>query len=180
MNAAVALIAASALAQGAPPARAADCLISLGAVSKTAPRFSDYPARREPKTRPARVVIAAKDARAFRSQLRQGAARGPNFAGHYTVVAWACGASCTDWAIVDARTGQVSFPPHLRDLSTANVDPEQDPAGLRYRPGSRLIAVLGAPEEDEVREGVGFYAWDGKRLNPVAFFSRRGGCSAAQ
>ena len=183
----IAILAASIMTLAAPATDAAECLVSLVSLDAihAAPRFSDYPARPEPPRRPARVVIASKDAREFRTQLRQGAAAGPNFAGHFTVAAWGCGASCTDWVIVDARSGQVTFPPHLRDLSTDGVGPEraepQPPiTGLRFRRDSRLIAVLGAPEEDEACEGVGFYVWDGRRLNPVAFFARQKSCSPAR
>ena len=50
-------------------------------------------------------------ARRFRTVLKRGAQKGPNFAGHLTVVTWGCGTSCIEVALVDARTGQVTASP---------------------------------------------------------------------
>jgi len=35
----------------------------------------------------------------------------PNFAGHYVVIVWGCGAQCVMMAIVDVKTGIVYDPP---------------------------------------------------------------------
>lgn len=34
-----------------------------------------------------------------------------NFAGHYVLLTWGCGSSCTTVAVVDAKNGNVYFPP---------------------------------------------------------------------
>jgi hypothetical protein len=60
-------------------------------------------------------VLATKDARMFRTELRRQAARGPNFAGHYTLALWGCGAGCANGAVIDARSGQVGFIPFSWD-----------------------------------------------------------------
>jgi hypothetical protein len=39
------------------------------------------------------------------------AASGPNFAGHYTLARWGCGAGCVTVAVIDMTTGAVQFPP---------------------------------------------------------------------
>src|ERR1035438_1603912 len=39
--------------------------------------------------------------------MREGAAMGPNFAGHYTIVTWGCGSSCVSAVVVNANTGAV-------------------------------------------------------------------------
>ena len=44
----------------------------------------------------------------FRDRKEQ---KGPNFAGHLIVIEWGCGAPCIRMAIVDARTGEVYYPP---------------------------------------------------------------------
>jgi hypothetical protein len=44
----------------------------------------------------------------FRDHKEQ---RGPNFAGHLIVIQWGCGAPCMRMAIVNARTGDVYYPP---------------------------------------------------------------------
>jgi hypothetical protein len=52
------------------------------------PQLEDYPATDIFRGTPARLVLATKDARMFRTELRRQAARGPNFAGHYTLALW--------------------------------------------------------------------------------------------
>jgi hypothetical protein len=108
--------------------------------------------------------------------LREAAAKGPNFAGHYTVAVWGCGSACTDFGIVDAKSGQVFFAPDLRGISAVSViepgDQEPQYNSLRFRADSRLLVVIGAPREDEAREGVAFYEWTGSGLKPLRFVSR--------
>ena len=162
---------------GAAAADKADCEYDLANVP-SAPRFTDYPAAPRHPMRPAVPLLASREARLFRTVIRDAAAAGPNFAGHYTVAVWGCGASCTSAAIVDARSGQVSFPDAMNDIA-ANHVAGREPNGseptyysLRFRPDSRLIAVLGAPAEDSAREGVAFFAWTGASLTPVRFVPR--------
>jgi hypothetical protein len=135
----------------------------------TVPGFEDFPATEVFTGRTAPVDLRSRRARLFRTTLRQGAAAGPNFAGRYTIVGWGCGTSCISFAIVDAKTGRVFFPPGIDVLSMDHVDvnpDEPDPqfTGLRYRLDSRLLIVLGAPNEDESREGIMYYLWNGRSL----------------
>ncbi|MGH6883735.1 MAG: hypothetical protein ACREFM_22625, partial [Hypericibacter sp.] len=108
----------------------------------------------------------------FKTALRGGAKDGPNFTGHFTIVGWGCGSACLDFGILDARNGHVYFPPELRAISVMNVasspgEAAPDYDALRFRPDSDLIAVLGAPNEDESKEGIAYYRWDGKKLVTV-------------
>jgi hypothetical protein len=76
------------------------------------PRFEDYPVLEKFKGRPAPVNLRSHpDARLFRTRLREAAKNKPNFAGHYILVTWGCGASCNTVALIDARTGKVYFAP---------------------------------------------------------------------
>ncbi len=75
------------------------------------PALKDYPARDVFRERPVAPVLATKEARMFRTELRRQAARGPDFAGHYTLALWGCGAGCANGAVIDARSGRVSFLP---------------------------------------------------------------------
>jgi hypothetical protein len=82
---------------------------STAAASKSsrAPRFEDFPADTF-VGRPAPVDLTSDpDARQFRTRLREGAAEGPNFAGHLTIITWGCGTQCMSHALVDARSGRV-------------------------------------------------------------------------
>lgn len=97
---------------------------------KPLPRFEDYRVDDVFKGPPAAVLTTgSKLARTFRTRLREGAAKGPNFAGRFTLVSWGCGASCQDWAVVDARTGQVS-----ESMIRTSV-------GAEFRLDSRLLLV---------------------------------------
>ncbi len=160
------------------PVSAAQCADELYGLADImdAPRFEDYTVPAEKLDRPANPVLATRDAREFRTMLRQAAVKGPNFAGHFTVAVWGCGSACTDFGIIDVKSGRVFFAPDLRGISTFRVvEPDsQEPEynGLRFRTGSRLLVVLGAPREDEARDGVAFYEWTGTELKLLRFVSR--------
>jgi hypothetical protein len=122
-----------------------------------------YPATERFQGKPAAVNLAShKDARSFRTRLREGALTGPNFAGHMTVILWGCGTSCQTVALVDARNGRVYFGPTAA-------------AGAKYRVDSRLL-VVNAPED--VKEAYGndppdwagkpeYYLWDKGKLTTI-------------
>jgi hypothetical protein len=72
------------------------------------PTFADFPVQKIYRGTPAAVdVMSYPGARTFRTQFRTQAPKGPNFAGHYTVVTWGCGSNCQIYAIVDAETGKI-------------------------------------------------------------------------
>jgi hypothetical protein len=137
------------------------------------PAFSTFPAPVASIAKPAAPDLASNpEAKEFKTALREGAKDGPNFAGHFTIVGWGCGGACLDFGILDARNGHVYFPPELRAISVMNVGTASDETApdydaLRFRPDSDLIAVLGAPNEDESKEGIAYYRWDGKKLIAV-------------
>lgn len=154
--------------------RRPDCLIQLPDQPSLA-RFNDWPAPRNRPHAPAPPVLSSPEAHRFRSVLREGAAAGPNFAGHFTIVVWGCGASCTSAAIVDALTGRVIVPPMLQAISAVHVADVAGPDGfnsLRFRLGSRLLVVLGTPGEDEGRDGATMLEWSGTALRMLRFVPR--------
>ncbi len=90
-----------------------EALTRAGAVTrpeewKREPRFEDFPVSRIYKAVPAPVDLHSNpEAPTYRTRLRAGARKGPNFAGHYTTVSWGCGSNCESTMIVDAVTGRV-------------------------------------------------------------------------
>lgn len=109
---------------------AAGCSDRPGPVDRDRPpRFEDYPATaRWTGGEPAVPDLATHpDGSRFGSALWQGAQRGPDFAGRYTIVSRRCGRLCREFAIVDAVTGRVH--PGLSDTPP-----------FAYRLDSRLIA----------------------------------------
>ena len=118
-----------------------------------------YPAGRLYKGRRSAVDLRShKDAGTFRTRLLAAAKNRPNFAGHMIVTSWGCGTACQIIALIDARTGKVSFGP------TAS-------AGIAHRLTSRLL-IVNPPET--IAEAYGnkppgwlktrYYLWKGGRL----------------
>ena len=64
------------------------CLLSANAQTG-APRFDDYPVneRYTGKTAP---LVLSREARTYRTRLREAAREKPNFAGHFIVTSWGC------------------------------------------------------------------------------------------
>jgi hypothetical protein len=133
------------------------CTVALVAVAQTGlPSFRSYGIAERFTGKPAAPILATPGDRAFRTRIREGAAKGPNFAGHYTVAEWGCGTSCVSAVVVDAKTGKVYGVPFsilgygyglqygdgisARD---ANFDP------LAYKINSRLLIVRGCPEDEK-------------------------------
>ena len=154
---------------------------------KDAPRFEDYPAARHGKPG---VPVRWRDSamsRMFRTRLIEWSRERPNFAGHFILATWGCGTDCTQLAIIDARSGKVFHPQGVTANVAVNVHPDLlAPAGglmdawhgagaLRYRADSRLLVLIGSPNEDNRRRGISFYTWTGTQLKrirhvPVAWY----------
>lgn len=78
------------------------------------PRFSDYPVSNISRQKPAAADFNTNaNARRFQSAIRDGVKRGPNFAGHYTVITWGCGTMCQSFVIVDSITGEIFSSPFV-------------------------------------------------------------------
>jgi len=111
------------------------------------PTFEQYPAEEAYAGEPAAVDFTGNaPALEFKTTIRQQAAKGPNFAGHYTVVSWGCGSSCQQNAIVDAKTGKIV----AYNLLTTG--------GAEYRLDSRLlIARVPSPDAEPTADIAQYY-----------------------
>jgi len=49
------------------------------------------------------------EAKLYRTKLAEGSRKGPNFAGHYTIVTIGCGTNCQQNWIIDAQTGKILY-----------------------------------------------------------------------
>jgi hypothetical protein len=146
---------------------------SLLAQGSSPPQFEDYPAGVYKGERVApRVGIG--EARTFRTMLRQGAKDGINFAGHYTVVFWGCGAGCLIVGIIDVKTGTVYFPKELNGFGVWYWDKNME--ALQFKPRSRLIIMSGYPATEMDRTvpacGLYYYEWTGQALKVIQRLSR--------
>src|ERR1043166_5084097 len=78
-----------------------------GDQNKPPPTFQDYNVTHIYKDKPATPVLRTREDREYRTRIRQGAAKGANFAGHYAVVILGCGTQCDSFLIVDVQNGRV-------------------------------------------------------------------------
>jgi hypothetical protein len=141
------------------------------AQSKKVPRFADYQVgvsrlkSRQPN------LNSHKDARLFRTNLRNAARNGTNFAGRYALTYWGCGSSCGVGAVVDLRNGRVYFPKQLDGVWAGHGGGGSVP--FDYRTDSRLLILKGFLPGDyhnlRTTYGVHYFVWEGRRLRRVRF-----------
>ena len=118
----------------------------------TPPKFEDYVVVNVFRGKPAKVDLKSHpEAWTFRTRLREGNSKPPDFAGYYTLVSWGCGSPCQQNALIDARDGKVYFGP----VTTL---------GSRYRLTSRML-VANAPEDI-----ADYYLSDGAKAVPADNF----------
>ncbi len=162
------------LAVLAPPLYAQDapyCQLSTSNAPRDAPKFTDYPVSVW-HGKPVAVRSRTSVSRMYRTVMREAQKEGPDFAGHYKIAIWGCGAPCTDWAVIDAKTGYITDYKAYRDVSHMYVEDEP----LDYRPDSRLLIIKGAPHENEARDGLTYLLWTGKGFRQLAFYAKREYC----
>jgi len=129
------------------------------------PDFKDYAVERVYQGAPAAPKITP-DWRRFRTAIREGAKGKVQFAGHYTVPAWGCGAGCMAFVIVDSISGTVydGFGVALVPFKWEEKHGFQ--GQLEFHPRSRLFKINGCPGETN----CGFYDYEmveGKGLKLV-------------
>ena len=117
-------------------------LLTCEILAQKTPTFSQYTVPVE-KIRSITVDISTRSARMYRTNLRNAAKEGVNFAGHYIVTTWGCGTNCQVGAIIDARNGRVYFPAQLAGFGVGFESwlGEDDP--LEFKPDSKLLILKG-------------------------------------
>lgn len=150
---------------------------SVGLAQSGVPTFGQYPARAE-KIKNVRVNLKShKSANMFRTNLRNAAKEGVNFAGHYILTTWGCGTNCSQSAIIDARNGRVFFPDELEGAGFGFCDLPDETEPLVYRANSRLLVLSGFKGGDLDKEngrcGVYYLEWTGTNFRQVKFVQKR-------
>jgi hypothetical protein len=152
-------------------------------VPEDAPRFGDYAVKPYAGPRAAPDLATHARSRMYRTVLRGWASEPINFAGHYIVATWGCGTSCTQIAVIDALTGKVFHPPGVRTNSVVDVhegllvdgDPSPrraDFGALRYRADSRLLILIGTPENRAEQRGISYFVWENDGLRRIRFVAK--------
>jgi hypothetical protein len=142
-----------------------------------APTFEDYHATAEALVRHPKVdTKTTVTGRRYRTVLRDGVQAGANFAGHYAVIGWGCGSSCSTFAVVNLKTGRVITPVGVSAVSGVHLDfldekfmPDgfQGYWGYRFRLDSRLLVLVGAVNEKEAWEGAYYLVLQNDELKPI-------------
>jgi hypothetical protein len=141
------------------------------AQKKALPAFEQFGANEIFTGKPLAPKITP-DHRWFRTMIRQGAAKGPNFAGHYTIAIWGCGTACSSVAIIDAKNGNVYDGPFsdLGWVMPLSYEGRYSPNSnsfepLSFRIDSRLLIVRGCPEDENCASY--FYEWADSRFKLI-------------
>jgi hypothetical protein len=124
------------------------------------PRFEDYPVKVEKVEKPAKPILVTKRDHVYRTVIRQGAAQGVNFAGHYALVQWGCGTGCAMFTVVDAKTGKVYDPSANAIADDASYEFPDD--HLQFKANSTLLIVAGCPDDKDC--GIYYYEFSKDRF----------------
>lgn len=129
------------------------------------PQFSDYSVAADFHGTPAAPRLMTRGQRMFRTMIRDWVSKGPNFAGHYTIAEWGCGAGCVSIAVVDVQSGSVHDGPFgtlPRASLSLGPDVGDDTTGLFYHLNSRLLIARGCPNNTGC--GAYYYEWTGAQF----------------
>ncbi len=170
--------------QQLPGADGCKVVRSKDLIDEQAPILSAYRVEQPERVQKPRVDLSTSEAaRRFRTVFRQQVSRGPNYAGHYRVVVWGCGSSCSSFAVVNVKTGRVLDIPDGHSMSGVDFEAsdfvpgtESDYTSFRYRKDSKLLIVIGAPDEDAAKGGVFYYLLSGEHLKLIHFTGVKKNC----
>ncbi len=149
---------------------------SIGFAQSPTPTSAQYAVKVE-KRKNVRVNLRShKNANMFRTNLRNAAKEGVNFAGHYILTTWGCGTNCSQSAIIDARNGRVFFPDQLEGAGFGFCELPDDAEPVVYQADSRLLILNGFKGGDLSRDnapcGVYYLEWTGTNFRQVQFVKK--------
>jgi hypothetical protein len=140
---------------------------ALAAAQGDAPSFDQYRVTEAAyKGKPAAPVIKTAEDRRYRTMIRTGAPKGPNFAGHFTVVEWGCGGGCVAIVVVDAATGEIHHAPfktvgwQLGKYEGKYKSNDDKFEQLAYKLNSRLLIARGCLDDSDKCQSY-FWEWTG-------------------
>ncbi|MBK5295166.1 MAG: hypothetical protein JJE04_26265 [Acidobacteriia bacterium] len=149
-------------------------LASLGQ-SQQLPTFERFRVARVNPGKPVTPYLRSEKDPIRREKIKEGAKAGTNFAGHFTIAEWECGATCRSMALIDTRNGTV----HDGPFNTLGLLPgflyegkyrleHLTATPLTYKIHSGLLIVRGCPENQEKDCASYFYEWAGTRFKLLA------------
>ncbi len=132
-------------------------------IPANAPKFENFPVPVYTGPNAKLDLRRDRETRIFRTRLSSWAKEKPNFAGHYILATWGCGTSCYSIKIIDAKTGRIYHPAGTRSNAFVNVHESLEDQTLQFRLDSKLLVLIGTPEEDTTRRGISYYVWDNNK-----------------
>lgn len=150
---------------------------SISFAQSATPSFTEYAAKVE-KVQNIKVNLKShKDANRFRTNLRNAAKEGVNFAGHYILTTWGCGTNCSVSAIIDARSGKVFFPDQLEGAGFGFCELPDDTEPIVFKADSRLLVLSGFKGGDlnlkNGRCGIYYLEWTGTNFKQLQFVEKK-------
>ena len=150
---------------------------SIGFAQSSTPTFTQYAVKVERIKNVTVNLKSHKNARMFRTNLRNAAKEGVNFAGHYVLTTWGCGTNCSQSAIIDARNGRVFFPDQLEGDGVGFCDLPDETEPIVHKANSRLLILSGFKGGDLDREngrcGIYYLEWTGTSFRVVNFIEKK-------
>lgn len=138
-----------------------------------APRMTDHPASPFEGKNAVPKLNSDAETRMYRTRIARWAKETPNFAGHYIFATWGCGTDCTEITIIDAQTGRVYHPTGVGTNVSVNVHEALVNQTLEFQKDSRLLRLIGMPEERAEERGISYYLWEHNRLRRILFVRKR-------
>jgi len=127
------------------------------------PSFASYEVTETFQGAKARLLLQPHEG--FKKRLKEVYSRPPNFAGHYVLGDWGCGAACRFVAIIDAQTGRIIDGIRISDWASSESFPCSIGNPMEFRLNSRLLIVYGSL--DEKRKGIYYFAMEPKGLKRI-------------
>lgn len=149
----------------------------IGFAQSKTPTFKQYAAKVETIKNVKVNLKSHKNANMFRTNLRNAAQDGVNFAGHYILTTWGCGTNCSVTAIIDARSGRVFFPDQLEGIGIGYCELPDDAEPIVSQADSRLLVLSGFKGGDlnlkNAPCGVYYLEWTGTKFKQVKFEKKK-------
>lgn len=151
-------------------------LFSINIFAQKTPTFARYSAKVQAVKAKEVNLKSHKNARMFRTNLRNALKEGVNFGGSFVLASWGCGTSCLHSAIIDGKTGNVFFPKELEGSSFGFGELSDKEDSLEFKKTSRLLIINGYTgvdnEKDNRKYGIWYYEWTGKSLKLIKFVKK--------
>ena len=138
-------------------------IIAQSKKEKGLPKFNSYPPLGKFKGKKAKLVMERQHA--FRTRMREAYSQKPNFAGHYIIGDWGCGAPCRSVVIFDANTGRQVGGLRVSNWAGSSTFPCSIHDPMEYHLNSRLLIVYGSL--DDQKTGIYYFVLGKNSLKQI-------------